>query len=168
VWTQYHEWPLGVDYYMIQLKNKANGEWNTVGTVGAVDSQFVDEVTNINMPEYCYRVVGYQRHNDNIISVSNQVCLQTQMKVYVPNAFTPTNDGRNETFSAKGIFVFQYDMKIYDRWGELVFETNDINKGWDGYFHGRKCQQDVYIYEIFAKGSGGQTFSKKGNVTLLR
>jgi gliding motility-associated-like protein len=168
VWTHYHEWPLGVDYYVVQLRNKTTGEWNTVGTVGAVDTQFVDQVTNINVPEYCYRVVGYQRHNNSIVSVSNQVCMQTQMKVYVPNAFTPTNDGRNESFSAKGIFVFQYDMKIYDRWGELLFETNDINKGWDGYFQGRKCQQDVYIYEIFAKGSGGQTFSKKGNVTLLR
>lgn len=68
--------------------------------------------------------------------------------IFVPNTFTPNKDGLNEMFTAYGIEVISYDMKIFDRWGELIFQTSDIDRGWDGIYKGRLVPNDVYVYKI--------------------
>ena len=86
----------------------------------------------------------------------------------VPNAFTPGN-GPNSKFKLvkKGIVNLNY-FRIYNRWGNLIFETNDIEKGWDGSYNGAPQPYDVYIYMIQANTSGGKLFTQQGNVTLIR
>jgi len=66
--------------------------------------------------------------------------------VYVPDAFSPNGDGLNDMFFAKGIDVTSFDMKIFNRWGELFFESTDINKGWDGTLNGKPVPNDVYVW----------------------
>jgi gliding motility-associated-like protein len=68
--------------------------------------------------------------------------------VYVPNCFTPNGNGLNEIFYAKGDNITSFNMKIFDRWGELIFESSDINDGWDGFYKGSKVQNDVYVVVI--------------------
>jgi gliding motility-associated-like protein len=167
-WTTYKDWPLGVDYYEIQWFDNAAKTWKTVGKVPAVDTQFVDMASNAKQAFYCYRIIGFSRENDSILSISNTACVPTIMHVYVPNAFTPNIDTRNETFNAKGVFIFDYTLKIYNRWGELVFQTDDLNKGWDGTFLGAEAPEGVYIYWIYAAGSNSQVYTKPGNITLIR
>jgi len=167
-WTTYEAWPTGVDYYDIQWHDDGSNTWKTVGTVSSVDTSFVDNITSAKQSQYCYRVIGYSRDDNTVLSVSNQACMPTIMHIYVPNAFTPNTDKKNETFSAKGTFVFDYTMEIYNRWGELLFLTHDLNQGWDGKFEGTPVQEGVYIYMIYATGSNGQTYSKPGNITLMR
>jgi gliding motility-associated-like protein len=65
--------------------------------------------------------------------------------LYIPNCFTPNGDGKNEVFMPKGDGITSYDMKIFNRWGQLIFETTDINQGWDGRYKGNKVQIDVYV-----------------------
>jgi gliding motility-associated-like protein len=89
----------------------------------------------------------------------------------LPNAFTPGN-GVNTEFKiiVQGIATINY-FRIFNRWGEVVFETNDINKGWDGTFHGQPQPYGVYVYMIEATATGtgtNTTFTKQGNVTLIR
>jgi gliding motility-associated-like protein len=167
-WTRYQGWPLGVGYYEVQWYDESTGTWKTVGNTSTVDSQFTDRLTYANQNTYCYRIVAYDRDNHSIISVSNVACMPTMMHVYVPNVFSPNIDAKNEIFNAKGVFVFDYNMRVYDRWGELLYETNDMKAGWDGTFHGRICQEGVYIYVVKAIGSGAQYYYKHGNVTLIR
>jgi gliding motility-associated-like protein len=167
-WTQYKDWPLGVDHYEIQWLENATGTWKTVGTVPAVDTQFVDMISHAKQTLYCYRVIGYSRENDSVFSVSNEACVPTIMHLYVPNAFTPNTDSINQSFNAKGVFIFDYTMKLYNRWGELIFQTNDLHRGWDGTFRGDPAPEGVYIYWIYAAGSNSQVYSRSGNVTLLR
>ncbi len=86
----------------------------------------------------------------------------------IPNAFTPTGVG-NHTFkpAKRGIATLNY-FRIFNRWGQVVFETTDIEKGWDGTFKGAEQPLGVYTYLISAITDSGQTFTREGNVTLLR
>ncbi|HNO71406.1 MAG TPA: gliding motility-associated C-terminal domain-containing protein, partial [Bacteroidia bacterium] len=77
--------------------------------------------------------------------------VETSSTFYVPNAITPGNkDGKNDMFLPvyAEIETKNYDMKIFDRWGNLVFHTTDIKKGWDGKYNDNKLQEDSYVYSI--------------------
>ena len=89
---------------------------------------------------------------------------------YVPNIFTPNNDGNNDVFLPVGNDVVTYDLKIYNRWGQLVFTSNDVSFGWDGTIDGKAAAGDVYVYQITYQGYQNKvlkTFTQMGNVTLL-
>ncbi len=91
-----------------------------------------------------------------------------QSNIYIPNAFSPNSDGKNDVLYVRANNVTQIYFAVYDRWGQKMFETNDINKGWDGNFKGKKI--DPAVFGWYAKGecSGGNKFELKGNVTLIR
>lgn len=88
--------------------------------------------------------------------------------VFVPNTFTPNSDGMNDIMYARSNLVLDVDFNIYDRWGQLVFHTDDITKGWDGIFNGKPCNPDVFGYYIKYKCNNGKESFKKGNITLIR
>ncbi|MBI2968154.1 MAG: gliding motility-associated C-terminal domain-containing protein [Bacteroidetes bacterium] len=95
----------------------------------------------------------------------------------IPGGFTPNGDGVNDEFKIldrvgrEGMAVEQFDFKIFDRWGELIFETDDVNKGWDGthYKNGKKLEVGVYVWLLTAESVKGEKFGPmSGNVSLLR
>jgi len=94
------------------------------------------------------------------------------MTFFVPNAFTPNNDGKNNTFEPKMRNILNYKILIYNRWGELIFTSTNPQVQWDGTVNGRDAQQDVYAYKIMYSGYAEyQKVEKKqlvGTVTLIR
>ncbi len=68
--------------------------------------------------------------------------------IFIPNAFTPNDDPLNAVFGPKGANVNEYEFLIFNRWGELIFRSTDISKGWDGTYKGHKVQQDVYVWKL--------------------
>jgi gliding motility-associated-like protein len=64
--------------------------------------------------------------------------------------------------------VTEYELLIFNRWGEQIFRSTDIKVGWDGYFNGKVCQQDVYVWKANISFFDGRTYAKAGTVTLLR
>ena len=88
--------------------------------------------------------------------------------VYVPNAFTPEGDGRNDVLFVRSKMVTEMDFLVYDRWGEKVFESHDMAQGWDGTFRGKKCDPGVFVYYLDATCHNKAKYIKKGNVTLIR
>lgn len=91
------------------------------------------------------------------------------MYYYIPNSFTQNGDGLNDVFNLKGLNfdVQDYKLLIFDRWGKLLFESNDPLIGWDGYYMNEKCPQGIYTYKIeFYKDS--KPHLKTGQVNLLR
>ncbi len=88
--------------------------------------------------------------------------------IYVPNAFTPNGDGKNDFLNVKSSVGYDLDFMIYDKWGELVFETHDINKSWDGKFKGENLEAGVYVYHLKLTCFNKNIFLKKGNITLIR
>lgn len=99
---------------------------------------------------------------------SISIILNPETLIGVPNAFAPGN-GTNTSFYAikRGVATLNY-FRVFNRWGNLIFETKDINQGWDGTYKGEAQPFGVYVYDLQAVTSTGVLFSKHGNVTLLR
>lgn len=89
-------------------------------------------------------------------------------ELYIPNAFSPNEDGENDFFHAYGIEVVDFNLKIFDRWGAFLFESNHIEQGWNGKFKGQLKENGVYVYSINATFLDGTSIQKKGDVTLIR
>ena len=87
---------------------------------------------------------------------------------YIPNAFTPNNDGKNDVFKVYGSYIKTMQLKIFNQWGELIFESNDINNGWDGTQRGRLQPTGVYIYIVKVTFIDNQTINKTGSINLIR
>jgi gliding motility-associated-like protein len=89
---------------------------------------------------------------------------------YIPNAFTPDGDGINDTFTGKGIFIKNFEMMIFDRWGNLIYKTEAIDKPWDGRANGGKemAQRDVYVYAVIVTDFKNVKHKYRGTVTLVR
>jgi gliding motility-associated-like protein len=101
-----------------------------------------------------------------LITVLDVICEEPY--VFVPNAFSPNGDSRNDVLYVRGLVLEKVEFAVYDRWGEKVFETKDKNKGWDGIFRGKQCDPGVYVYYLDAVCIGGERYLVKGNVTLIR
>lgn len=90
---------------------------------------------------------------------------------YIPNAFTPNNDGLNDIFKPRALEVLDFKFSIYTNWGERIFATNNPQQGWDGIYKGKVCQQGVYLYVISFKGYSNKllrNYNFKGTVSLIR
>lgn len=90
--------------------------------------------------------------------------------LYIPSAFSPNGDGKNETFTAKGSDIKTFEMYIFDRWGMQLFHSNDINNGWNGKVKGDAliCQEGTYVYVIHVTDSKNKMHSYTGNVNLIK
>ena len=86
----------------------------------------------------------------------------------VPNAFTPGRFGQNSVIAVKGFGVTIMDWKIYNRWGQLVFESRNPSYGWDGTFKGAPQPMDVYGYTLEAQFNDGTKTTRRGDITLIR
>ncbi|MGE0568076.1 MAG: PKD domain-containing protein [Bacteroidia bacterium] len=87
---------------------------------------------------------------------------------FVPNTFTPNGDGKNDILYVRGLKVEELYFAVYNRWGEMVFETTDKTKGWDGIYNGRPADVGVFGWYLKVKCYDGNETFKKGNVTLIR
>jgi len=91
--------------------------------------------------------------------------------MYVPNAFTPNGDGKNDVFNvgAHGVSAEDFELLIFDRWGNRILKTNDLYEGWNGAMnnHGEVIEQDVYVYKISYKDLDGRKHKLLGHVTLV-
>jgi gliding motility-associated-like protein len=85
-----------------------------------------------------------------------------------PTAFTPNGDSNNDLFRFESKNIESFDLKIFNRWGEIVFKTTDINQGWDGYVNGKPQNMDTYKYTVKARTVHGYEFTKGGEFLLLR
>jgi gliding motility-associated-like protein len=86
----------------------------------------------------------------------------------VPTAFSPNGDGINDKWEIKGFGIVRYDMKVFNRWGQLMFQSNDQKLGWDGRFNGTVQPMDAYAFVLNIEFTDGNKITKTGNVTLLR
>lgn len=88
--------------------------------------------------------------------------------LYVPNAFSPNSDGYNDKFKAYGVAIEDFHIQIMNKNGVIVYESRDINEGWDGDYNNRPATPGVYLYRIVYTGVEGETKTKTGTLTLIR
>jgi gliding motility-associated-like protein len=108
----------------------------------------------------------------NAFGCDSTVCQQVSALVNplfdIPTAFSPNNDGINDFFEIKGFGIIRYNMKIFNRWGQMMFESNSPRVSWDGRYKGAIQPMDAYAYVVNIEFSDGTTANKSGSVTLLR
>ena len=138
---------------------------------------FGDGTTStISAPEHTYAQQG--EYTVKLYTSSSAGCMDSTIDViqirpmftiYIPNAFTPDGNGTNDLFSAKGDEISEFKMMIFDRWGEMIFQTDDINQGWDGKARGgsKPSENGVYVYKITVRDFEQRYHDYTGHVTLL-
>lgn len=142
--------------------------WNADTTLSATDI-----VNPVALPRRSqYYVVQVRDENSCAKTDTVWVYLEPtpceQSNIYIPNAFSPNGDGKNDVLYVRANNVTRLYFAVYDRWGQKVFETKDILKGWDGTFKGKKI--DPAVFGWYAEGDclEGKKFELKGNVTIIR
>lgn len=88
--------------------------------------------------------------------------------LYIPNVFTPNNDGVNDIFYIPSSNIVEFELQIFNRWGQLLFEADQVLKGWDGTFKGQVVPDGVYVYILKAKGADNVLYNKTGHITILK
>ena len=92
----------------------------------------------------------------------------SESSIFVPNTFSPNNDGKNDKLFVRGNYIAQLYFAVYNRWGERIFETNDKSIGWDGFYQGNMSDPGVFGWYLKVTCKEGETKEMKGNVTLIR
>jgi gliding motility-associated-like protein len=173
-WTAFDFENANVNAYAIhKVSGGADAEITTQGPTSlAYDDSY--DPTNLNDAQACYYVVAkfeIESQTGTTLqreSRSNTACVEQSARIYVPNAFVP--EGINSEFRPLIVLgdISSYELKVYDRYGQEVFSTDDPNEGWDGRKDGRNLAQGVYTYTIQLKQENGKTQVKKGQLTLIR
>lgn len=101
-------------------------------------------------------------------TVLKTIVIDPDYKLYIPNAFTPNDDGLNDTFQPTGRGIQKYQLTIYDRWGGIIFTSDDFTKGWDGSERGKIITDDVYAWRISTVDVKGKFREQSGFVTIVQ
>ncbi|HPA36181.1 MAG TPA: gliding motility-associated C-terminal domain-containing protein, partial [Chitinophagales bacterium] len=109
---------------------------------------------------------GCRNQDTALVQVTPREC--SEKLIFIPNAFTPNGDGANDTFRVRSEILTEMILKIYDRWGNEVFYTNNITDGWDGQYKGAAAPPDVYGFTMSGTCLENKKIVIKGNITLLR
>ena len=174
-WNEYLGWQSvssSVEEYAVNLIT--DGYKTQVGSVakGVTNFSFLleDEITE--GANFCFEIEAREASGNKFSQrdtvFSNQVCFTENLKVFVPNAFRP--NGANPVFLPVLSFgdVSTYHIIIYDKWGGKVFETDNINEGWNGTVNGKLAEFGAYVYHLEVANFTGANYIKGGTFVLLR
>jgi gliding motility-associated-like protein len=158
---------------LIQLLGEAPGNFSTFWSPASSvnDHLALSTSTFVNQNSTFYFIVTDENGAcvDSIpVFVRTHEVYCVEPYLFIPNAFSPNGDGNNDIVYVRGAYIENMIFRIYNRWGEMVFESRDPQKGWDGKFNGKLCEPDVYDYYLDAECIGGLKNLIKGNITLVR
>jgi gliding motility-associated-like protein len=138
-------------------------------------------VTGLSNPNGQITQAVVEETTDYTVTVTDGICSQSStvtVKVmdvackepflYVPNAFSPNGDNENDVLYVRSAITTEILFRVFDRWGELIFESTSLSDGWDGTFRGKAVDPDTYDYYLEAICKGGDESIIKGNITLIR
>ena len=133
-WNPYYNWSGGVAEYRI-LRSLNSSGFTVIQSVSGNTTDYDDDVSTLsgqkNSGRICYKVEAAS--NTQNISLSAEVCIDLSANIYIPNAFTPNGDGVNDIYKPSFAFLpGSYRMLIYNRNGTKLFESTDVEKGWNG------------------------------------
>lgn len=167
-WSEYKHWEKGVQRYEVWRKSSNQPSFKLITSLPDSTYLFLDEYLDQDAGKFTYyiKAVG---DSANYESKSNEIILEQHPNAFIPSAFTPNNDARNDEWAISSAFIKDFDLTVFNRWGNVVFKTRNKNLRWDGNYQGKPAPQGVYIYVL--KYSGFLDFTVKylrGEVTLMR
>jgi gliding motility-associated-like protein len=128
----------------------------------------VDDIEDFDNQIYLYRITAIANDASVSSSISNSITIIKEANLSFPTAFTPNGDNMNDVFKVFGQFTAAVEFKIFNRWGELLFITTDLGKGWDGTYKGSAMPEGTYVFRAFLTDFAGRTSERSGTVVLLR
>lgn len=155
-WNVYSTWE-GAEYQVIASSRSDDFLFNT-------SDEFYDHDIDSSRGVWTYRIRSINE-NDSLQAYSNKISLVQSAVIWIPNAYSPNADGLNDIWSVYIDFVKSFDMQIYNRWGQLVFETTDVTKKWQAHHNE---EDGLYYYLIVYKDLMGKAHYLKGPIYLLR
>jgi gliding motility-associated-like protein len=166
-WPKYNGWANGVSNYTVEKYNK-DGALITSVNVGT-DTSYVDDPPDPKNQLIRYKIKATASTTGLTASVSNLLEIIKRTNLYAPTAFTPDNDKLNDTFSIGGQYIVKLSLKIFDRWGVLVY-SSDKNQPWGGsrIGEGQPMPTGSYVWRADVTDLAGQNFSEEGTVILIR
>ena len=150
-------------YKMIQIGSTGSRAETDLKLKLSFSSQFTEK----SDPAYTFQIVADSK-TGNFQSFSNVINYKKDADIFVPTAFSPNEDGINDIFEVKVSMYKSFKMSVLNRWGEVIFHSNDITKGWDGMFKGEIAAVGSYIYHIEIVNNIDQTVKKNGTFVLLK
>lgn len=174
-WTPYIHWSEGVSLYRIE-RSVMGSEFALIGEVAGNVLTFDDKNLSTScQKDFVYRVVAVRKQVEGVPGVnvlsesySNYQAYVPEIKFYIPNAFTPDKNNLNEGFKPVGKNFFKYNMQIFNRYGQKIYENEDCFNAWDGRYMSQDSPEGVYVYIIQAFDLAGNKFDFKGTVQLLK
>ncbi|MDJ1471407.1 gliding motility-associated C-terminal domain-containing protein [Xanthocytophaga flava] len=159
-WTSYSEWSEGVQGYEVEKLDGSNAVLEQQVTSG---NSLVFPMDTVNqLIRFRVRAIGEGR-----MSESNSVEIRQNARIFAPTAFTPNSDGVNDIFKIHSLFVQSWTIRIYNRWGEVVYASEDKNSGWDGKNKRSAIVMGTYSYQIEIIDQLGRSITKQGAVLIL-
>jgi gliding motility-associated-like protein len=165
----YESTPYYIGESTLQLTNTTTGGTSYLWTFGTGDTSNVFE-PNIGFEEsgtYLIQLFSFSTANCPDTAVK-EIRVRNREHIYVPNAFTPNGDNVNDYFRMRTIHIEKVEVVILNRWGQKLFESNDVSFKWDGNFKGQAVEMGVYVYKIKAWGESGKDYNLIGTVTIYR
>ena len=176
-WSNYAKWENGVEHYDVLSKNNLNVNFQTLISVDSSTLNYSENISNyigtVSDGEFCYQIEAIENQNSygfKSTSFSNELCISQNPKVYVPNALVISGIN-NEWKPVVNLIDFNnYNVQIYNRLSQLVFETSDYEQSWNGTILSSNtvASLGVYLYMIEFRNGKGDFFRKQGHITLVR
>lgn len=172
-WNAYESWQGDVNGYNIWRRKESDLMGTIVGNTGPSGLEYSDDVSTLGdlfEPLY-YRIEALEGPGNSLgyqeVSFSNEIKVVQEPILFIPNAFAPR--GTNNRLKPSMVFVQEdgYLFSIYNRWGQLIFQTSDPGDSWDGTANGRYVQQDVYVYSIRFRDPEGGYAERHGTVAVI-
>ncbi|MDP2176738.1 MAG: gliding motility-associated C-terminal domain-containing protein [Bacteroidota bacterium] len=168
-WTAYRDWAGGVRNY--ELFRRVDTGVMRLRTDNNLLRTFIDDELDLWWGAYFYSVRAYEGNfknsGFNASSLSNEIRLIQPPQVYVPNAFSPNGDGFNDVWGVSHAFVKEFEIKVFNRWGEKVWQNDFKGNQWDGITRNRLAMNDVFVWIVTYKGWDGKFYTQKGTVTVM-
>lgn len=168
-WMDYLGWSGGVDHWNLERQYNTY-PWSFVENTGT-ERIGRDDKLDFDWGGYWYRVeaVEYSKNANQSADTtqSNWIYLYQPPELWVPNAFTPEGNNINDVWGTVPVFVKNYNMRVYNRWGQKVWESDDKKRQWDGYVDGVKAADGVFAWYVTFDGWDDKVYRMTGTVTLL-
>lgn len=166
-WNPYSEWEFGVQQY--DLWRHDDRYYDTlIQTGNSLFDQTIDTSLDYDWGGYWYKIRATELNGNSAVSESNEIYLFQAPLLHVPTGFSRNGDFLNDVWGISDVFVKDYRLLVFNRWGEKVLDTPDKNFQWDGYFRQEQPADNVFIWYVVYTGWDGSTHTQKGTLTLLR
>ncbi len=180
-WNVYEDWSGGVSSYVV-YRSVDGDNYEQIATLNSSETSYEDDVSDLVQPDYngqpsrghfCYYIEATEGAGNPYgitgVSKSNISCVFQEAVVYLPNAINPkSNFEENRTFKPVASFVNDYQLIVYDRWGEIVFKSTDPLNGWDGKKNGGNLlPKGTYVFYLQYKSRNDELVKTSGQINLV-